>query len=121
MNPGYEFVHDERLGIPVPVLTHDWLDYSIAEQEAMIARWESIRARIPDRVKALEGVINQHQEEISVEEDWDRVCDHYEEVYRIASIINDLNIWMSIEQHTSDATATEEIGLAIEHTTREKE
>jgi hypothetical protein len=120
MNPGYEFVHDERLGIAVPVLTHDWFVYSKADQEAMIVRWEGIRARIPDRVKVLEDVINGHQSEIAEEDNWDRVCEHYEEVYRIASIINDLNIWMAIEQHTSDTQEVESVGLAEEHTTREK-
>lgn len=120
MNPGYEFVHDARLGIPVPVLERDWLDYSLAEQEAMIVRWEAIRARIPDRVHELEAIINKHQLAVGQEDDWDRVCELYEEIYRIASIINDLNIWMSIEQHTMTHEEVEHLGLAEEHATREK-
>ncbi|MGZ4032367.1 MAG: hypothetical protein ACXVDJ_08160 [Tumebacillaceae bacterium] len=120
MNVGYEFVHDERLGIALPVLTHDWLLYSQEQQEAMIVRWEAIRARIPDRVKVLEEVIDRHQLAISQEDDWDQVVAHYEEVYRIASIINDLNIWMTIEQYTSESTEAAHVGIAEEHTTREK-
>lgn len=117
---GYEFVYNDRLGIHLPVLHLDWIEYSKAEQEAMIEQWERIKSRIPDRVHELEAVINQLQLEASQEDDWDRVCSLYEELYRIASIINDLNIWEKVDQYTSSQDEAEETGLAVEHQNREQ-
>ena len=124
MNQPYEFVHNERLGIRIPVLHQDWVRYSKPEQEAMIAEWERIAARIPDRIKELESEIEAHQLDAAGEDDWDRFCALYEEIFRIASIINDLNIWAKNDPQTMtpeelEAAEAEE-GLHEEHTNREK-
>ncbi|KEO83921.1 hypothetical protein [Tumebacillus flagellatus] len=118
MNSRFEFQFDERLGIQIPVQHHDWDEYTREEQEDVIHRWEAIRSRIPDRIKALEEIIEDRQLKISVEEDWDVVIALYEDVFTIASVINDLNNWMRLEPST---TYVEGHGLAEEHTSREKD
>lgn len=120
MSTGFEFVLDERLGIQIPVQHREWFEYTRSEQVELIERWETIRARIPDRVKALEEIIEGRQIQIADEEDWDRVVELYEDVFRNASIINDLNNWMRLEPSTSEEDL-EEVGLAEEHTNREKD
>jgi hypothetical protein len=120
MSTGWEFVLDKRLGICLPKLERDWLDYSLAEQQAMIEEWERIKARIPDRVQELEAVINEYQIKAAQEDDWDTVCSLYEEIYRIASIINDLNIWKNVEQYLSHPADEKYPGIAEEHANREK-
>ncbi|WP_227874256.1 hypothetical protein [Tumebacillus algifaecis] len=119
MSKGWEFVFDERLGIALPQLERDWNLYSRADQERMIETWEKVKARIPDRVHELEAVINVNQLQVSQEDDWDTVCDLYAEIYRIASIINDLNIWKNVEQYLSHQEE-QSPGIAEEHTNREK-
>jgi hypothetical protein len=122
MSTGFEFVYNERLGIQIPVQHREWQEYSRAEQEAMIEQWEMLRARIPDRVKQLEEVIEDRQLKIAVEEDWDRVVALYEDVFAMASIINDLNNWMRVETYTSpDGEDGDDLGIAEEHTSREKD
>ncbi len=120
MSKAWEFVLDERLGIHLPQLSLDWLLYSRDEQEVMIEEWERIKSRIPDRVHELEAVINEKQLAAAQEEDWDTVCDLYQEIFRVASIINDLNIWKNVEQYVSPVFEAEGAGIAEEHTNREK-
>lgn len=119
----YEFVYNDRLGIRIPVLHQEWVSYTTAEQEAMIAEWERISARIPDRIKELEADIEATQLEAAGEDDWDRFCALYEEIFRIASIINDLNIWAKNDPQTVTPDELEAIeaegGLHQEHTNRE--
>ena len=55
------FIFDERLQMYLPNLLIDWEQYSIEEQQAIITEWELIRSRIPERIKALENIINQKQ------------------------------------------------------------
>lgn len=122
MSTGFEFVYDERLGIQIPVQHREWHEFSRAEQEAMIEQWEMLRSRIPDRVKQLEEVIEDRQLKIAVEDDWDRVVELYEDVFLMASVINDLNNWMRVETYTSDDGDHEDgHGIAEEHTSREKD
>ncbi|MBL0386517.1 hypothetical protein JJB07_07635 [Tumebacillus sp. ITR2] len=118
MTARFEFVFNERLGIQIPVQHHEWHEYTRAEQEDLIHRWESIRSRIPDRIKELEEIIEDRQLKIAVEDDWDRVVELYEDVFFIASVINDLNNWMRLEPSTTDE---EGHGLAEEHASREKD
>ncbi|HEU4964819.1 MAG TPA: hypothetical protein VFV52_13315 [Bacilli bacterium] len=122
MNPSEQFEHDERLGLRLPAFNAEWASFSHAQQEAILAEWERIKARIPDRVKELEAGIDRLQIEAAQEDDWDRVCDLYEEIYRVASIINDLNIWNGVEPHTTahEAELEPEPRIAEEHTTKEK-
>jgi len=120
MGQDYEFVLDERLGIRTPQLAREWDEYERSEQSAIIAQWEAIRARIPDRVKQLEEQIDLCQLKVAEEDDWDAVCGLYGEIYRIASIINDLNIWNSMDVITSTPEQHADAGLAVEHFNREK-
>lgn len=94
----YQFVLDERLGIPLPVLTHDWEEYSREEQAQMLMIWETIRARIPDRIIALEKEINEKQAQLFQEEDFEISCRLNHEIAELASVINDLNIWFRVQQ-----------------------
>jgi len=118
MDQGFRFVHNERLGIKIPVLDREWYEYAKAEQEAMILQWEVIRSRIPDRIQELEAEINLLQAEASQEDDWDRVCELYEQLYTIASVINDLNIWHKNDPDTASRDEMEP-EIAIEHQSRE--
>ncbi len=119
MDQGFRFVHNERLGIRVPVLDREWYAFSQAEQEAMILEWESIRARIPDRIFELEAQINDLQARASEEDDWDLVCELYVQLYGIASVINDLNIGHKNDPQTATYGDAEEPEIAIEHQSRE--
>lgn len=94
----YEFVYNERLGIRLPVLHHDWDDYTLDERNAILLEWEEIRARIPDRIIQLEAVINRKQAQLSEEENFQRSCELNHEIHELASIINDLHIWFRVEQ-----------------------
>lgn len=109
------FRYDERLGIRVPNLNKDWESLSPEDRHAMIIEWEKIRAKIPDRIMKLEQEINKRQEHIAEEDDWDKICKLYGEIYGIASAINDLHIWSRVEQDFEPGA-----GMAKEHQSREK-
>ncbi|MFB0829767.1 hypothetical protein ACEU2D_09050 [Brevibacillus laterosporus] len=94
----YEFKHEERLGILIPFLYLEWEEYDPAERADILLQWEEIRSRIPDRVIALEAVINQKQAVLYQEEDFERSCELNSEIAELASTINDLNIWFRIQQ-----------------------
>ncbi|WP_369414720.1 hypothetical protein [Collibacillus ludicampi] len=80
----------------------------------MILTWEAIRGHIPDRIKELESLIDEKQEEVFREEDWERICSLFAEINDYAGRINDLNIWSRVQQDFDTAD------LADEHLNREK-
>lgn len=94
----YTFVLDERLGIRLPQLNLDWEEYTADERNFILLMWEEIRAKIPDRVISLEGIINRKQTQLSQEENFITCCCLNLEIAEIASIINDLNIWFRVQQ-----------------------
>jgi hypothetical protein len=94
----YQFAYDERLGIRLPVLYHDWEEYSAEERATILLEWEEIRAKIPDRIIQLEAIINKKQAQLSEEENFARSCQLNSEIHELASIINDLNIWFRVQQ-----------------------
>ncbi|WP_051567438.1 hypothetical protein [Brevibacillus borstelensis] len=94
----YEFVYDERMGIRLPALQHDWEEYSPGERADILMEWEEIRSTIPDRIIKLEAMIIEKQTQLDVEEDFPRSCQLNSEIHEIASIINDLNIWFRVQQ-----------------------
>ncbi len=96
------FVYNERLGIALPTLLKEWDEYEKHIQEQILLHWESIRGSIPDRIKALEVIINRKQAELSVENDFDRSCQLNFEIAELASIINDLWLWYRINQNMSE-------------------
>lgn len=94
----FAFIHDARLGIELPELALDWEDYSLDEQNAILARWETIRGSIPDRIFALERAINALQARLNEEEDFETSCRLNADIAEQASRINDLHIWYRINQ-----------------------
>lgn len=97
----YQFETDNRLGIPLPNLSLEWDEYTDEERSHILLEWEEIRARIPDRIKELESVINQKQKALSVEENFKLSCQLNTEIAELASIINDLHIWFRVQQDHS--------------------
>jgi hypothetical protein len=96
------FVYNERLGIALPTLVKEWDEYEQHIQEQILLEWESIRGSIPDRIKALEVIINRKQDELSGENDFDRSCELNFEIAELASIINDLWIWYRTNQDINE-------------------
>lgn len=94
----YQFSYDERLGIRVPELHHDWEEYSADERSDILLEWEEIRAKIPDRIIQLEAIINEKQARMFEEDDFVRSCELNSEIAELASVINDLNIWFRVQQ-----------------------
>ena len=94
----YQFVLDERLGIPLPHLSMEWEEYTGEERADMLLAWEEIRARIPDRIQQLEAIIIEKTRQLSEEEDFARSCELNREIHELASLINDLNIWFRVQQ-----------------------
>jgi hypothetical protein len=94
----YQFIHDERLGIPLPNLYLDWDDYTSEERADILLEWETIRAAIPNRILHLEAIIIEKTQQMSEEDNFIRSCDLNCEIHELASLINDLNIWFRIQQ-----------------------
>ncbi|QHT60158.1 hypothetical protein GXP70_09525 [Paenibacillus lycopersici] len=92
------FTWDDRLGISLPDLELEWEQYSESERMAIVAKWETIRGTIPDRVIAFERIINVKQAELFEEEDFERSCGINSDIADLASRINDLHIWYRINQ-----------------------
>ncbi|MCQ6266575.1 hypothetical protein M1K46_13010 [Fictibacillus sp. WQ 8-8] len=93
-----EFVFNERLGIELPLLQKAWEDYAPARQEGILAQWESIRGTIPDRIHDIEQIINTKQDQLGVEENFERSCKLNWEIAELASVINDLWLWYRTHQ-----------------------
>lgn len=87
------FMHDKRLGIPVPTFLDNLNDLSEETRNSVLYQWEVIRGTIPDRIAELEKEINVKQKQLSEETDFDTSCQLNEEISELASIINDLWIW----------------------------
>lgn len=94
----YEFELDNRLGIPIPNLELEWDEYTDEERANILMEWEEIRAKIPDRIKELEVIINHKQNALSVENNFQVSCQLNSEIAELASVINDLHIWFRIQQ-----------------------
>ena len=93
-----EFVRDDRLGIELPRLLAEWEDIAEEEQAEILACWEEIRGRIPDRIIELERSINEMQSRLGEEENFQRSCELNAEIAELASRINDLNLWYRVNQ-----------------------
>lgn len=97
----YTFVYQKRLGIKLPYLEKGWEEYSIAEQYEILATWEIIRGRIPDRIKQIEQQINRKQQALYDEENFIESCRLNSEIADLASAINDLQIWFRVQQEVN--------------------
>jgi len=87
------FTFDDRLGIPIPMLENEWEHYGSHIQQSILLTWESIRGKIPDRIKEIEHLIENLQQQLYEETNFERSCQLNEEISENASIINDLWIW----------------------------
>lgn len=96
------FVYNERLGISIPNLLKEWAEYEKNIQQKILLHWNQIQGIIPDRIKALEVIINRKQDELSDENDFSRSCEINSEIANLASIINDLWLWYRLNQDMSD-------------------
>ena len=95
------FVFNQRLGIPIPCLPHDWEYYSAEQQQNILLEWENIRGNIPDRIKQLGIQINDKQEQLNREENFERSCSLNSEIADLASVINDLWLYYRTHQDVS--------------------
>lgn len=87
------FQYDKRLGISIPALNREWLEYTADERQVIMHKWEMIRGKIPDRIQELETHINEKQGALNNEEDFDRSCRLNTGISELASVINDLWLW----------------------------
>lgn len=97
----FSFRQNERLGIPLPELEMDWNQYSKETQQNILLEWEKIRGKIPDRIKELESEINEKQERLNNESNFELSCQLNSDIAELASVINDLWLWYRMNQHVS--------------------
>ncbi|MEH7226433.1 hypothetical protein V7112_21685 [Bacillus sp. JJ1566] len=95
------FHFDERLGILLPYLEKEWEEYKEETQQYILLQWEEIRGHIPDRIAEIETVINEKQDHLGNELNFERSCELNNEISECASIINDLWIWYRMNQGIS--------------------
>lgn len=95
------FVYDHRLGISLPELENPWEEYPEHSQETILSQWENIRGTIPDRIKEVEHEIDDKQEQLNIEEDFEKSCRINSDIAELASIINDLWIWYRTQNQIS--------------------
>lgn len=98
---GEAFAYDERLGIRIPALAREWEEYSEQERADILLEWETIRGRIPDRIKELERMIIRKQSQLDVEDNFARSCSLNWEIAELASTINDLHLWYRVNQEVT--------------------
>jgi gas vesicle protein len=98
----YKFVYNIRLGIKLPSLNKEWSSYTKNTQEKILNDWEKIRGMIPDRIKDIEQNINDKQENLNEEENFEKSCILNEEIADLASVINDLWLWYRSDQHITE-------------------
>lgn len=111
------FQLDTRLGIELPVFETPFEELPRTEQEAILLRWETIRARIPDQIMRLEHDIEGLLQLVHEEEDWDIIASYFVQISDLASRINELNTWRRVDPSLH---ATVHDGQAEEHRAREK-
>lgn len=113
------FRRDPRLGIDLPDFVVPFEEMSVSDQEDVLIRWETIRARIPDQIMRFEQVIGDILTAVHHEEDWDVIAAYFTEISDYASRINELNTWRRVDQSLHEGTL--KVVLAEEHRSREQE
>lgn len=87
------FHYDDRLGIEIPTLTAPWDAYPRETQQEVLYRWEQSRGQIPKRISEIEMKINEKQNSLYEEMNFEQSCRLNREISELASVINDLWIW----------------------------
>jgi len=99
------FECNKRLGIRIPVLQyHEWMEYNMQQQSAILHEWEQIRGNIPNRIQELERLINKLQQQLNQEENFPKACSINYEISEAASCITDLHIWFRSQQEIVQKT-----------------
>jgi len=93
-----QFAYNQRLGIRELHLTKEWRTYSLEEQQEILMHWEQVRGSIPERIKVFETVINQKQNLLYEEENFNISCILNSEIAELASAINDLWLLYRMDQ-----------------------
>jgi hypothetical protein len=93
------FRHNDRLCIPLPAFPQPFEEMAPTDQEDVIVVWESIRARIPDRILELEHNIQSHLDTIRETDDWEQIIALFNQISDIASRIAELNTWQRVDPH----------------------
>jgi hypothetical protein len=96
--PTYAFILNDRLGIRLPGLSHEWEEYTEQQQHLILAEWEEIRGRIPSRIIEIEQVIIRKQLQLNNEENFAESCKLNWDISELASQINDLHLWYRVNQ-----------------------
>lgn len=112
------FRRDERLGIDLPDFTVPFEQLDVTDQEDVLIRWETVRARIPEQIMRFENVIEDLLAAVHEEEDWDVIAMHFAEISDYASRINELNTWRRVDQGLHVKGSDDH--LSEEHRSREK-
>ena len=99
------FQYDDRLGISIPILTREWTEYRLEEQQLIMHKWETERGAIPDRIQELERSINEKQDALNNEDRFAVSCQLNTEISELASIINDLWLWFRTVPDVHEVTA----------------
>lgn len=92
------FIANPRLGIRVPDPRMEWEQMTPGQRSQVLAQWEQIRGEIPERIVQIEAVINDKQEQMNVEESFERCCQLNSEIAEMAGTINDLLILYRMNQ-----------------------
>ncbi len=103
------FQYDDRLGISIPILTREWTEYRLEEQQLIMHKWETERGTIPDRIQELERSINEKQDALNNEDSFAASCQLNTEISELASIINDLWLWFRTVPDVNGVDARQKI------------
>ncbi|WP_335872217.1 hypothetical protein [Bacillus sp. 2205SS5-2] len=87
------FPYHHQLEINLPNEEIMLSNFTLAEQQGILEFWEKCRGRIPDKMNEFEVDINQKQEELNNEMDFEKSCLLNEEIASLASKVNDLWLW----------------------------
>jgi len=111
------FKFDSRLGIELPDFPTTFEELPHPDQEAVLLRWETIRAAIPDQIFRFERAIEDCLEIVHHEEDWDEIALQFDHIADYASRIHDLNMWRRVDPSLPHPP---EHSVSQEHRDREK-
>ncbi|NOU97960.1 hypothetical protein GC093_32745 [Paenibacillus sp. LMG 31456] len=101
----WNFIIDDRLGIPLPHFEKEWEEYTEEERSIILLHWEEIRGTIPDHVKRLERIIIAKQNQLNIEDNFKYSCQLNSEIADLAGTINELHLWFRVNQDVTASAA----------------